>query len=100
MTNSAYHKLCYEFDLNYKYQDGFQKYCDDLGIMYVNSYGNLEAKTTTEMKSARDYWKKNHKVWLKDSVEADVYIESMPFGGYSKTEDAQKVLAAYRNRGK
>ena len=95
MTNSAYHKLCYEFDLNYKYQDGFQKYCDDLGIMYVGFYGSLEARTN-DMKEARAYWKKSHKVWLKDSEEVDVYIDSMPFGGYESEKDAQRVLVEFR----
>ena len=98
MTNEAYHKLCYEFDLNYNYQDGFHEYCDDLGIMYVDSiYGNTTARTN-DMKSARDYWKKNHKVWLKNNGEVDEYIDKMPMGGYKTEKDAQKVLSEYRKK--
>jgi hypothetical protein len=48
------------------------------------------------MKDARDYWKKTHKVWLKDSEEVDVYIDSMPFGGYKSEKDAQRVLVEFR----
>lgn len=98
MTNSAYHKLCYEFDLNYKYQDEFKVYCDDLGIMYISFYGEITAKTD-DMKAARDYWKKTHKVWLKYSDEVDAYIDAMPIGGYKSDKDAQKVLCEYRKRG-
>lgn len=97
MTNSAFHKLCYEFDLNYKYQDSFQKYCDKLGIMYVGFYGELTA-TTENMKQARNHWKKYHKVWLMDSVEVDAYIDNMPFGGYESEQDAQRVLVEHRKR--
>lgn len=95
MTNSAFHKLCYEFDLNYRYQDNFQEYCDNLGIMYIGFYGQITADTE-DMKNARSIWKKTHKVWLKDSDEVNIYIDYMPFGGYRSDNDAQKVLSEYR----
>lgn len=98
MTNSAFHKLCYEFDLNYKYQDAFEKYCDSIGIMYVDSIYNCLCASTEDMKQARIYWKKNHKVWLKDSCEVDIYLDAMPFGGYKSDQDAQKILAEYRRK--
>lgn len=95
MTNSTFHKLCYEFDLNYKWQTAFQQYCDSLGIIYINMYGNPDAKTV-DMKNARDYWKKTHKLWLQDCVEVDIYIDNMPFGDYADPLDAHAIILAHR----
>ena len=97
MTNNAYHKLCHEFNLNYNYQNNFREYCDNIGIMKKNFYGNTGAKTE-DMKAARDYWKKNHKLWLKNSEEVDVYIDNMPFGDYPSELDAHKVLQNFRKK--
>lgn len=95
MTNATFHKLMHEFDLNYQYQESFREYCDNLGIMYKNFYECADAKTE-DKKSARDFWKKNHKVWFKDLGEVDAYIDNMPMGGYKTEMDAQKVLVTYR----
>ena len=102
MENNTFHKLCYEFDLNYKYNDEFIEYCDNLGIMSRNFYGVQDAETK-DKKTARDFWKKNHKVWFKDLGEVDAWIDAMPMGGYKNKKEEQKVLAEYRknikNRG-
>ena len=95
MTNNAFWKLTHEFDLNYQYQEKFKEYCDNLGIIYKGFYGEADA-STDDKKSAREFWKKNHKVWFKDLGEVDAYIDNMPMGGYKTEMDAQKVLVAYR----
>ena len=97
MTNSAFHKLCYEFDLNYKYQPGFMEHCIYSDIMYVGFYGTMEA-STADKKAAREYWKKAHKVWFKDLDEVDAYIDAMPIGGYKSDADALAVLKNHRKK--
>ena len=88
MTNATFHKLCYEFDLNYKYNDEFQKYVDSNYKSWIDSIYNCIQFETQDMKTARDYWRKNYKKiapnypWLKDSVEVNEWIDNMPFGGY------------------
>lgn len=99
MTNSTFHKLCYEFDLNYKWNDDFQKHCDDSGIMYVDSmYGNITA-TTADMKTARDLWVKSKRLWFKGHDEVWAWIDNRPpFVGYAKESDGIAVVKACRKK--
>lgn len=82
MTNSAFHKLCYEFDLNYRHNQPFHDYCEESGIMYTDSIYGCRTATTENMKNARIFWKKNHRFWFKDTDDVDKYIDDMPIGGY------------------
>lgn len=91
MTNSAFHKLLYEFNLNYKWNDAFRKYCDNSGIMYKDFYGEMTADTE-DMKAARTLWKKNKRLWFLDSGDVDAWIDNMPFGDYKSEKDAIAVV--------
>ena len=81
MTNSAFHTLCYEFNLNYTYNDKFREYVNNNYTSHIDSiYGTTEF-STDDMKSARTYWKKTYKKiapnspWLKDSLCDSLLLE-------------------------
>ena len=63
MTNVAFNKLRYEFDLNYMFNEEFKEYCNNSGIMYSGFYGEITARVE-DMKNARSFWKKSKKNWL------------------------------------
>lgn len=65
MSNAAFHKLHYEFDLNYTFNPEFKDYCDNSGIMYAGFYGENTA-SVENMKQARTFWKKSKKTWLEE----------------------------------
>ena len=65
MSNAAFHKLHYEFDLNYMFNADFKEYCDNSGIMTQGFYGEITA-SVEDMKKVRSYWKKSKKVWLEE----------------------------------
>ena len=87
MTNTTFHKLRLEFNITYEYNDRFRDYVDANFEPFTNMYGSVEF-STQDMKTARDYWRKNYKKIapnypiFRDYSEVDAWIDAMPFGGY------------------
>ena len=95
MSNSTFHKLCNEFETNLSYNDEFRKYAFSTFPHTIGMYGE-DSFSTVDMKSAREFWKKNHGVWYTCTLEVDLSLEARPFEGWKSEKDEADFLKKYR----
>lgn len=92
MTNSTFHKLLKEFEVNMEDNTPFK---DWVKQNFIPKY--LDGSFSTEqMKEARSVWKKNHPVWYADGYEVWLSLDAMPFGGWASEKKEGEFLKAYR----
>lgn len=78
MTNATWQKLCNEWLYN-EYNDFAKETAKKFGV----SMSRINALNANKMQTVRKVCKANS-IWLEDFCESDIYIELMPFGGYTK----------------
>lgn len=96
MTNNTWRRLCNEWLVN-ECNDFAKEAAEANGI----SMSHISAMNAEKMQVVRKVCKANG-VWLEDFCELDLYVELMPFGGYTKESLSvlKQALAKYRKSGR
>lgn len=91
MNNGAFRRLNNEWYINCEVNPVMDRYCRKVGINPHVSY-----LSTDKMREVQRFCEKRG-VWLRDSDEAAIFIEVMPFGGYEDNYEEFKVeIARFR----
>lgn len=80
MCNSAWHKLSYEFNLNYDYNEDFRNFANANYPHHTDLYG-CESFMSDVMRQIRKDWKVKVKtdknlLWWNNHDELDAWLES------------------------
>lgn len=94
MGNSAFNRLCTEFNANVEHNDTFRKFVYENYSHHKSMYGGDEF-STADMKSARDIWKKAKHLWYPSAYEWGLSVDVMPFGGWASEKDEIAFIKAY-----
>lgn len=88
-------KLIREIDTNLTNNSEFRSFCEEQGVLHHGFYGQEELRFGTEVETVQAF-KAIHKVWYKDSFEADMALEAMPVGGWQSEKDEVAFLRQFR----
>lgn len=79
MSNDTFHRLCLEWEANYKYNDVFRAFVE-LHYPDLKSTDIVCGLEIQKCQEIRKLYKKSHKIWFRDYYDAGIYIEMKPFG--------------------
>ena len=88
MTNNAFHKLVNETMFN-SLNDTYISICKNKNVSTY--FSARETETYVEIRKEC----KAKGVWLEDACESDIYVYTMPFGGW-KGNEVKAVIKEYR----
>ena len=88
-------KLCDQIQANLKWNQAFHKFCEGKGVLHVGFYGVEEIYATDEKDVVKEF-KAVSKIWYKDSFEAELSMDAMPFGGWKNEKEELTFLRAFR----
>ena len=93
MCNQTFNRLCNEWTAN-RYNDITTEICNDLGISLDGFPSGKVMQEVRRLSKAKG-------LWFQDICESDIYIELMPFGGYTTEtlKTLKEALQRYRKSG-